>query len=115
MGLFTGKCQKKGRWNGEVRECSEPRHNALDLDPGSAEVAQKADLVAHGLQIVQAFGVMNIVQLVHGFQFHQHRVFHQKINSVLANSHTLIEYNYTLLLRHNQAGAAGLTRRRISD
>ena len=54
---------------------------------------------------------MNVIECLYGFQFDEHRLFHQQVNGISADDVTVVGNNDTALLRDRQTCLAQFVRR----
>ena len=53
---------------------------------------------------------MNVIECLYGFQFDEHRLFHQQVNGISADDVTLVGINDPALLRDRQTCLAQFVR-----
>ncbi len=85
-------------WRDEAEWGSGSIHEAIDLDLGEAEVDQQTDFHAGRLEIVDALGVMHIVESLGSLQFNNYPSVDDQISHVLTNDNTIVDDLHPFLL-----------------
>ena len=80
---------------------------------GAPKFSSRLQVQTGRLKVVQALGLMNIVQSLDGLEFDKHQVFHQQISRVLTNTDAIVQDNDASLLHDAEAPLANLMRQRV--
>jgi hypothetical protein len=99
--IVGGKAKKiltaKNAKNANRSGASEAVNNAFDFQARLAEVQQQAQTQVGRFEVVQTLSKMNRVQFLDRPEFHEHRVPHQQVHSVLTDDAAIIPDDDTAL------------------